>query len=394
MDLREISRQEDLIAVVQRTMQPVWSEHLGKEVRISRAPLDARSQPWQMNQWLGAFYSEDPAAAPRKFMADRFRFTANWLRLPFQWAYGSYLVSRPRLRTGEVGFFVTPGLPKAPDILVVPGSRRIRTFDFSRGTTRSYLKAGYSAEATAREIEVRATGEGPFPRIVAKSPQNTWFEEEILSGYTLPRIPPWWNRKTLERLLLLSIAEWLAARVQPSDAGEYISGLMSDISEALRLFAHQYPAHAQVVNLNYIRSLEMQLNHDQVLLLSQSHGDLQPGNVHLTPGREVYFLDWEFSALRHQNYDLLTYGLSARWPIGLAGRVQRFVATGDLGLVTQFLEGESTREVRKRLVTLYLLEEIARATRACVSSPFVAPPIGYLHLWSELRQLGSLNTSG
>lgn len=394
MDLRELARQEDLIGVIQRTMQPVWADQLRTPVRVSSVRLDASSQPWRMNSRLAAFFSEDVSAAPRRFMADRFRFTPNWRRLPFQWSYGTYLASRRRLRTSQVGFFVTPGLPNASNILVVPGSRRIRTFNFLSRTTRSYLKQGYCRAATTREIEVRGSGAGPFTPILAKSPQNAWFEEEILPGYVFPRIPPWWNRAAIEAALLVQIAEWLKHRSISADPDQYFAGLHAAVSDGLARFVHQYPAHAAVIDLALVRSLEACLNRDSLLRLTQSHGDLQPGNVHLTPSQQVYFLDWEFSSLRHYNYDFLTYGLGARQPIGFARRVQRFVTTGEAGGSTPFIERRATAEGRMQIVSLYLLEEISRATQACVSSPFTAPPQGYLNLWRELTQLVLLRESG
>ena len=58
-----------------------------------------------------------------------------------------------------------------------------------------------------------------------------------------------------------------------------------------------------------------------------AHGDFQPANI-LLDGESPWLIDWEYSSRRQAGYDALVYGLSARFPTGLAARAAVFVETG------------------------------------------------------------------
>jgi hypothetical protein len=120
------------------------------------------------------------------------------------------------------------------------------------------------------------------------------------------------------------------------------------------------------------------------LELVQSHGDLQPGNIHIqrTP-RRVFLIDWEYAARRSRAYDFLTYGLRARYPSGLGARMLEFISQPASGVAFQYLSLAS-REERASSLALFLLEDLERSISDSIHSPYKKLPYGFRLVCREL----------
>ena len=386
MNLREMSEQEDHREVLARTLSGGWSEQYGRSFRVS---LDGGDQLWIVQPCLSAYCTRSVTREGRRFMVERFRFTPVIARIPLQWTLGTALGSKPGLRLAPAGFWVTPALPGSDHMVAIPGTRRIRTFDFSLKKTRSLLKAGFDRHAILNELLIRESRQGPFIPISHSDPDGAWFEESIVPGYPLPRCPPSWNRGALERRAFERLLEWLDASIVDSARGGYPQAVHDRLEHSLQKLRLLYPEHDRLVLSDWPEALLRAAATSSPHELAQTHGDFQPGNVHVArAGRRVFLHDWESTDVRERHYDLFTYGLQARYPRGLADRLWRYVQEGKWRLNLALLPHLTTKEQRRSAVALFLLEDLERAASEAASSPYKAPPFGLRLLCAELATFG------
>ena len=169
----------------------------------------------------------------------------------------------------------------------------------------------------------------------------------------------------------------------------YPQAVHDRLEHALRQLRLSYPGPDRLVAREWPQALLQSAATSSTLELAQSHGDFQPGNIHVArSGRRVFLHDWENSDLRERHYDLLTYGLEARYPRGLAGRLMRFVQGGACRLQRSLLPTMTTEDRRRSAVALFLLEDLERAASEATSSPYKAPPHGFRLLCAELATFG------
>jgi len=385
MNLREISEQEDHREVLARTLSGGWSSQQGRSFEVS---FERGDQRWIVQPRLSAYCTKSVTREGRRFIAGRFRFTPVTLRIPLQWTLGTLLGSKPGLQLAPRAFWVTPDLPGSEHMVVIPGFRRIRTFDFSSQRTRSFLKAGFDKRAILNELRTRSAGTGPFIPITDSDPDGAWFEESIVPGYPLPRCPPSWDRRALERRAFELLLEWLdASAVETTDG--YPHEVHDRLEHSLQKLRLRYPGHDRLVLPDWPEALLQTAATSSTLELAQTHGDFQPGNVHVArAGRRVFLHDWESTGPRERHYDLFTYGLETRYPRGLAGRLMRYVKEGECRLKQAPLPAVPTRERRREAVALFLLEDLERAASEATGSPYKAPPYGFRLLCAELATFG------
>jgi hypothetical protein len=123
--------------------------------------------------------------------------------------------------------------------------------------------------------------------------------------------------------------------------------------------------------------------------ISQSHGDLQAGNV-LVEGRRIWLIDWERVDERIAAYDLFTWLLNSRHKYqGLMQRIQHVL--GDLDPPRQtrelraLLESQSSSTPNLHRALLFVLEEIRFHLEECASGPLFGTTPALRLLTEELE---------
>jgi hypothetical protein len=380
----ELAEQEDFESVLIATLAEGWTEQYGQEFRVTAAVARGPVQQWFLEPTMTTLYTKDVTRAVRRFMMDRFRFTPVTARAPFQWLVGTALGSRARLYINKrVVFGVDPPIPRAANVLIVPGSRRVRIFDFSAGLSRSLLKRGYPVEAVSNEVTVREGRGGPFPPLFRRAADQTWFEEPIIDGYPLPRCPPWWPRQRYATEILDTLREWSSVEAEKVPAPSYAEELARRISAGQAELLDRF-RDVPLPDPAFLELLMEAAGSTGELELVQSHGDLQPGNIHVqrTP-RRVFLIDWEYATRRSRAYDFLTYGLRARYPSGLGARMLEFISEPATRLTLQHLSLAS-REERASSLALFLLEDLERSISDSIHSPYKELPYGFRLVCREL----------
>src|SRR5690606_9222655 len=149
-----------------------------------------------------------------------------------------------------------------------------------------------------------------------------WFGEPLVSGFALPRGPPWRNRDVHEAQAFRLLDRWHRRTVRRVSARAYAR----ELGAALRT---ERDALADREGIGEVRTLvawlleraprggQLPTQADELEVV-QSHGDFQPGNVLVEQGGQVMLTDWEQSATRSRTYDAFVYLLRLRFPRGLA----------------------------------------------------------------------------
>ena len=389
MELHEMREQEDVMPVLVSTLSRAWSNELGRTYTVSSTPSEG-AQTWFVQPRLSAFITKDANRVVRRFAADRFRFTPKLYRVPAQWILGTMLSSRVGLRKARPAFSVSPDVPQSSFMLVIPGSRRIRTFDLHRGVTRSLVKMGYSNQSIRNEIGVReTTSDGsPFLAISNHDDAFTWLEDELVDGYPLPRCPPWWDTKGILDSMLSTLHDWQLQNSSEAEAVAYGESLLERTKRLRDRSLERYDdLHHVAPSDSTLEALARSCKGMNDLLLSTSHGDLQGGNVHVERDeRQPHLIDWEFAATRSILFDYLTLGLRVRSPQELRSRVVRYMRSGYLE-TTQTYVPSSSRPQREANAGMYLLEELERGLTDITDNPYRSLPLGFRSICEEIRSI-------
>lgn len=363
MRLDELRAREDIDGIVVRTLERAWSLEFGRSFRVE--PGGAGEQRWRVQPLLSGYFVEGASSAPRRFLRDQFRHTPVWRRRLPQYLLGTALASRVGLRlTGPVAFSVTPAIPGAEERLVVPGNRRLRTFDFASGRSRVVLKDGFSRAAIEREVAVRGGGaQGPFIPITRSDVAEGWFEEPIFDGYAMPRCPPWFRQRALGQRALELLEAWSGQATREVDARSYAEGLAERIRGALLEDERAPKDNVKEKTLRRLDELVARAN-GTALLTSRSHGDFQPGNVLVSrDGGRVLLTDWEYSGERSVDYDRLVWALGSRTGRDLDGALRALERGRGRGAAAPV----AARADRGTRVAVFELEEMS--WRAVNSEP-------------------------
>lgn len=376
-----------------RTLDQCWS------VRLTRLPAGPQAKSadgdhWVLNRMLGVCHRTDASPAVLQYLRESSRCGGRASRRVGQWVVGASLTSRPGLRVFGTPLFGAPDtLPDQRDLLVLLGNRRVRVFDFAAGTCRTQLKHGYGTEPMDREIAVRFSDHGQtsaavlFPPIESVGPDHTWFEEAIVDGWALPRVPSNLNSGELGERAVANLTAWLAATASPMSAhvrtGELTLAISGHLA-ALHALGEDWATMVQ----GWSKRLTTISSRLSSIDGAFAHGDFQPGNVLVERGTgRVLITDWEHSGRRWASYDILVWRLRSRWPKGLARRLVGALSP-DWQPPGMYLP-RATHQ-RRAALSLFLLEDLEWRLAEARSRPSWKPsPRDGLTLYlAEILRLG------
>jgi hypothetical protein len=384
MRISEMRAREDLDAIVRATLARDFSEQLGRPVTVT---AEGPGQRWLVQPLLSAFYTPQISGVARRHLRDDFRWTSVFNRMAAQFALGTALASAPGLRlSGRTGFFVDPPVRRAEHLLIMPGNRRVRVFDFDRRVCRVLLKDGFPTRVMETEVAVRGgTREGPFPPITQVAPDLSWFEEPLVAGRVLPRLPPWTRAEPLKERALTALAAFTRASRREVSAAAHLDGVRSRVALAAAEVQTRYGA-AAAAPATFAAALADLAASAKTFTISTTHGDFQPGNILVTAGDgKVLILDWEHSDTRIADYDALVLGLASRSAQHLAARVLAFVR----GVIPAGLGPEAADlEWRRATAAAFLLEDLRFYLEESVEVPGSRPSAGLAALGRALSALG------
>ncbi len=353
MRVAELRAREDYDATLVRALKAGLAAYVGQPVNVS---LGGPGQEWYLHRLFSAYVTASPGPEARRFLRDGFRVTHNLPRAPAQWAAGTLAATSLGSRIAAThAFSVDPGLPHAEALVILPGNRRFRLFDFAHQRSRVLAKV---PGALSAELRCRA-GVGPWLPVLSADPAGEWFEEPLCPGVPLSRAPLWAPRAALAEEALAILDRYTAASATERPTPEVIDDLLSRCGPGT-------PRPRGLAGRT---------------LVGPSHGDAQAGNVLVASGSPPVWIDWEFAALRVVGFDRALHALRFRFPDGLAQRIRAAMA----GQAPSQAALSKDRTARRSALALFLLEELATVRDARRSLGLQGPAPSEAELLSALH---------
>ena len=330
----------------------IWQGDSSRRQKGIRPALACPKAPFRV-------FSGRPSKSVRQFLADLFRYTSRPARMPFQYLLGTALAQPFAFRLCPGAFRVEPPLAHVEDLLVIPGNRRIRVFDFGRGQSRVFAMGPRGCAANLQELSMRSQQNSPFlVPVLGYAQDGSWLEEPIENASPLPRLKPWQSTRTFGEKAWDALATHLLRSARNIDAKQHVKALLAAAEECSKRLKEKTPdfPHERIRAL--LARLAEQANRMGTITLARGHGDFQPGNVLVRPNGSILIIDWEYAQERWIAYDFLVFALRARAPMGLSERLKAL----DLEKLAERLP-DSLHEQRKELrqrgsLALFLLEEL------------------------------------
>jgi aminoglycoside phosphotransferase len=326
---------------------------------------------WLVNIYLNAIFI--PRADPAIFDPVKQEFSRSlvwWRRWP-QRLYVDMATSPLMAKwLAHAGVSLTPALPQAELMLIVPGNHKIRLLDYGAKTVYAIRKSGFPAQFLEREIEVRRLAEElglPVPRLKTVAGDSAWLSEEYVSGTPVNRLQDPAQASAAFDQAHQALKVLHRHTLREVNANQYVDLLSTEAHTHIAANALIPPGSKRV----FFQTLDALVTRIQALLPAGgnrlptvlAHGDFQPANI-LVDADRLWLIDWEYSGRRQAAYDVLTFMLASRFTRGLAGRLQRLITQGipDAGLWPDFsCYANGWQDSRHRLFygSLFLLEELA-----------------------------------
>ena len=359
MKISELKNREDIYYVLSETLKSYYSHRYSKEIRVSLR--ENAHQCWHVCEALNSLHCSNLGSLPRRFLSNEFRHTPIWYRKIPQYFLGKLITTSLLLGfVSKKALWVDPPLPDAQDSLIIPGNKRIRLFNFSRGKVKAIAKVGYDDSSIKKEISLRfRDDDGPFLPISDADNNGRWFEEPIVSGFSLPRCPPFSGKEKFEKEAVSILFLWQEKSLTSHIPSLYIEKLAGSIKikgETAKSLIPSFPI--ELLNTT-IQNLKRKAMTCDTVELVFSHGDFQPGNVLVDKtNNKTWIIDWEYSSIRSRYYDFFVWYLFSRYPSGLKKRFVNFYKYGAKNSCGPLDRLQCDRYKRESAFAIFLLEEL------------------------------------
>jgi hypothetical protein len=386
MRVSEMCQRESFHEIFDDTLSTWMSMHYGKEVSVSSNEPN-KGQIWLYHPFLSAYYTSDCSKMVRHFLRDMSRFTpVVWRRIP-QWIYVSSICTPLGINLfGKGKLTISPSINGSSDLVILPGNKRIRIFDFNAGSSWVISKKGFDTAGMKAEICTRLlfNDPGTLP-ITDYADDYSWLKEPILNGFPLPRLPFSAERRgVIERQSVSYLAKLLNGSHKTVLVEHYGRDLITSIVKKSEKVQNRYNVSCNKI----IKFSELILNtyvETREVVVSDTHGDFQPGNIMYDKQTDqIYIIDWEHCKQRSCYYDFFTYHLKSRAGGGLASRYAESFSWSDILLNEKQLP---VSEEFLSYISLFALEELDWYLSESLAGPFNFPSMGLANYIKEIPSI-------
>ncbi len=400
MRISLLLEREPFAEILARSLERYWHEQFAREFSVRLTPgksavqssLQSTPQQWVCNNLLNAIFlpgiQSDALDPIRKEFS---RSPSVWKR-PFQRIYVSLATGAMSSRLRHATLEVTPPVPDADDLVIIPGNRKVRILEHARQRATCILKEGFAPAAFHVEIDARqnATSLGiAVPELIEVNREQGWFRESYLSGQPLNRLADRQEVVAKRKVAFSDIRRLVEATLEPATAEDYAKSLeariVSGLDEASQINPHNRQYLQQGVQ-HLRQSILEATNCPRELSISETHGDFQPANV-LVADSGCWIIDWENAGRRQSVYDLLVMTTNSRMSIGLADRLAQVVKSDVAPASESDWPGLdwSTTATRTRHADLFFLEEVAWHVAENTNTIFTSESSGLNQIVAELE---------
>lgn len=353
MGFNALLGREDYYGILQRTLQTYYSEKYNIDVYVGYEKLQGAKE-MVMNPYLGMIYSSFPNREIRQYIYKSYNIRKNPLKNLVVKLFVFISTHTRSLFTLPYRLYLYPAYIISDSIVFSYLNRSIRIFDFKQNITISIKKDTFTSKFFDNQLEFRLKYPFEFvPKILDY--RETWFEEPILDGCCLARETDndAFNRGIENALNQMTVLQLTSCKYV--HAVEYVDSLIEQISALLK-DAHVNKDISTYYSTNkYISSLLSLLSlQGEQIPISESHGDLQAGNIWLSEDR-TWIIDWETHAMRSVWYDAITLRFGTRYYGGIKDLVYHYQNEQTKILI---LGHFSTSINIRQMIIIFLLEDL------------------------------------
>lgn len=310
MDLSSMLDREDFFGLLSSTVEAYFREAEQTDVKLTQQKKGANLV---IKPRLSALFSPKITKEAQAFFYSEWNVRGSKLKNLAAKAYVFAMLHTGRLFS-SYRFRLTPPETAERDLVIAPNNRSIRFFNYRTGTVGCMIKAGFTKKFFQNQLQFRLNHSYDF-LLPLERWGETWFTEPIMKGHPLARV-------TDEALYQKGIADAFAAiktladdTLQTVDARDYLRGLterISTLSAEAREKKKIKTADDTLRLLDIYHSIEELLPAEIPVVMS--HGDLQTGNIWVTPDGKTILYDWETADERSIWYDSAVLACSLRRP--------------------------------------------------------------------------------
>ena len=246
------------------------------------------------------------------------------------------------------------------NLCIVPGNHSIRIIDLQASICRVVLKDGFNAQFINNEIYLREKYNFlSLPKLLNFDAKGLWYEEEQVSALPLNRIS---DRNIKEKALLEAhrdLVNLYGLTLERVNANNYFKSLNKSCYDLVDRLPSVYDQEEKNRIKFVLRRLMANIDANSVyrVELVQSHGDFQPANILISnSSRQLYLIDWEYTAKRSVYYDALVFSTKCRSPKGLARRVEMVLHETDISW--KWCVENANAKLSKLDLIVFLIEDL------------------------------------
>lgn len=354
MDLYSMVKRENFFELFFPTVKKYFKEVLHEDIEIAFA-ANKEECNCVIKPKLSVVTSIHPTSRAKEFFYSEWNIRNSRIKNLLIKLYIWLMTNSGRV-FAEYKIAFKPGSTFSDDYVIAPNNRTIRIFDYQKNIVGCICKDGFTDKYMKNQIKFRSLHDYEFI-LKMNDYGERWFVEPVMKGHPLARVADdnLYEKgitKTIENIRRIA-----KDSLQQTELYAYYDSLADKIERYLQL-AIEKKGIKTVDNVNKLIKSAYDLVHsepDTHIFLSDSHGDLQTGNIWLDENNKIWIYDWETAGTRSVWYDPLVLKFSLRRANGWAEFLQNFTE-GDL---REYLDSISAAPVSPAIIKgIVMLEDI------------------------------------
>ena len=361
-------KREDFSEICSTSLQQFFQKGESWSGRFNWGPV-----PWPLlsnsllvNHKLNVIYSPLLDRKQLRELTAEYRYNPNPVRRLLQSLFVQFGTTFPFDRlTAIAAVEVEPWIERLEHCCILPGNHTIRIVELEHDRCRVLLKQGVCPQFIQNEINVRSAYPFlPVPALLEWDQEEGWYLEERVVALPWNRIADADLKDEIRLQAEAALSELYAHSLEKYSLSEWVDR----IRESLHQVVEQLPSLYDVKECSAFKVMAERLSAraleagGEKIDTVQTHGDFQPANILVSSAGRVsslYLIDWEYSARRYRLYDALVFAAQARFPVGLAERLNGLLGNGSNGSSWHWCcQDVPEIKLERWMVALFLLEDL------------------------------------
>lgn len=348
MDLYSMIKRESFFELFFPTVKKYFKEVLNEEIEIGFAE-STRECNCVIKPKLSVVSSVHPTNRAKSFFYSEWNIRNSFLKNLAAKLY-VWLMTNSGKVFAEYRIIFRPESAFSNDYIIAPNNRTIRVFDYQKSVVGCICKEGFTDKFMKAQIKFRTEHDYDFV-LKLLDYGDRWFTEPIMKGHPLARV----TDESLFRKGLYEATECIRVVAKESllycSSYDYCKELTKRIDEYLVQAVHNKGIETEnEIQIIIKKAIELIYTSPDIQIpLSDSHGDLQTGNIWMDEDQKIWIYDWETADVRSIWYDLLVLKFSLRRANGWAEMLKNLTSND---IANYIIEKEIPLPVIKGVVML------------------------------------------